>query len=52
MTKNLRTHIEDLERAHQLLRITREVDPRTQMGALAELSPKTVLFSNIKEHPG
>ena len=52
MTKNLRTYLEDIERADELIRVNREVDPDTQMGALAEESPKTVLFTNIKGHPG
>ena len=52
MTKNLRTYIEDMEKSDELIRVAREIDPETQMGAVAEESTKTVLFTNIKGHPG
>lgn len=52
MTKNLRTYIQDMDEAGELSRIKAEVDPATQMGALAEQSDKTVLFTNIKGYPG
>lgn len=52
MAKDLRTYIRDMDEAGELYRVNKEVDPETQMGALAEQSDKTILFTNVKGHPG
>lgn len=53
MTRDMRTWIDDLERAGELWRIRRPVDPRTEMGALLYQSrERALLFEEIAGHPG
>lgn len=54
MPKDLRSHLSFLESTGKIFRIPKEVDPKTEMSALAcqVSAEKTVLFERIKGHPG
>lgn len=53
MPKDMRTWIDQLERAELLARITKPVDPRTQMGALLwQARDRALLFENLPGYPG
>lgn len=53
MSRDMRSWIEELERAGELLRIRKPVDPKTQMGALLyESREQGLLFENVTGHPG
>ncbi|MBI2881238.1 MAG: UbiD family decarboxylase [Candidatus Tectomicrobia bacterium] len=48
--QDLRTYLEDIE--EEVLHITKEVDPLTEMGALCSQSARPLLFENVKGYPG
>ncbi|MDP2727075.1 MAG: UbiD family decarboxylase, partial [Dehalococcoidia bacterium] len=54
--QDLRTYIRDLEEAGELLRIKKELDPRSNLGGLAYQGEnklhKATLFENLKGYPG
>ena len=50
MTSDLRTYLKEVD--NQLLRITKEVDPLTQVGALASQSDRPIMFENVRGYPG
>ena len=50
MASDLRTYLEEID--DRLLRVKKEVDPLTQLGALCSQSEGPVLFESIKGHPG
>ncbi len=50
MASDLRTYLDDLK--GELLRIEKEVDPRTELGALCSESERPLLFHKVKEYPG
>ncbi|HBA41328.1 MAG TPA: hypothetical protein DCZ05_16905, partial [Deltaproteobacteria bacterium] len=53
MPKDMRTWIQELEDAGELVRITKPVHPHTQMGALLYQSrEKALLFENVAGFPG
>ncbi|HEY1374900.1 MAG TPA: UbiD family decarboxylase, partial [Candidatus Binatia bacterium] len=52
MPKDMRTWIDELDRAGELIRITKPVHPHTQMGALLYQSrEKALLFENVAGFP-
>ena len=53
MPQDMRTWIDQLEKAGLLARITKPVDPRTQMGALLwQARDRGLLFENLPGYPG
>ncbi len=53
MAQDMRTWIDQLEKAGLLARITKPVDPRTQMGALLwQARDRGLLFENLPGYPG
>ena len=52
MAKDLRSFLADAEKANKLYRITKEVDPTTQLGALADESDRALLIENVKGFDG
>jgi len=52
MVKDLRSFLADAESRDMLYRITKEVDPNTNMAALCDEAEKTVLFDKVKGYPG
>ena len=50
MASNLRTYLDDLK--GELLRIEKEVDPRTELGALCSESERPLLFRKVRGYPG
>ena len=53
MAKDMRSWIEQLENAGELVRMKEEVDPRANMSAyLWSSREKALLFENVKNHPG
>lgn len=53
MTRDMRDWIEQLEKAGELVSVTRSVDPRTEMGALLYQSrEKGLFFQRLTGHPG
>jgi 2,5-furandicarboxylate decarboxylase 1 len=56
MPKDLRTFLQDLEDAKEILHISKEVDPLTNLGGLAwqgeNLLGKATFFSSLKGYPG
>ncbi len=53
MAKDMRSWIDQLEKAGALARIGKPVDPRTQMGALLWQSrERALLFDNLAGFPG
>jgi 2,5-furandicarboxylate decarboxylase 1 len=53
MSKNLRTFLDSIDRSGQLLKVAKEVDPKTEMAALAWQVPaeKAALFERLKGFP-
>ena len=53
MPQDMRSWIKQLEEAGLLARITKPVDPRTQMGALLwQARDRALLFENLPDYPG
>ena len=53
MAKDMRSWISQLDEAGELLKITKEVDPIKNMGAVfCKVTDRALLFENIKGHPG
>src|SRR5512147_538927 len=53
MAQDMRTWIDQLEKAGLLARIAKPVDPRTQMGALLwQARDRALLFENLPGYPG
>ena len=52
MVKDLRSYIKDTEAAGNLYKVSKEVDPEANVGALCAESDKTILFDNVKGYPG
>jgi len=53
MGQDMRTWIDRLDRAGLLARISKPVDPRTQMGALLwQARDRALLFENLPDYPG
>ena len=53
MAQDMRTWIDQLENAGLLARISKPVDPRTQMGALLwQARDRGLLFENLPGYPG
>ena len=53
MAQDMRSWIDQLEKAGLLARITKPVDPRTQMGALLwQARDRCLLFENLPGYPG
>ena len=52
MKKDLRSFLADAESADRLYRISKEVDPHTNIGALSDESDRVMLFENIKGYEG
>ncbi|MBI2361085.1 MAG: UbiD family decarboxylase, partial [Deltaproteobacteria bacterium] len=53
MAKDMRSWIDQLEKAGALARITKAVDPRTQMGELLwQARDRALLFENLPGYPG
>lgn len=52
MGKDIRSFIDDAEKADKLYRITKEVDPKTQLGVLADESDRVLLMENVKGYEG
>ena len=52
MTKDLRSFLADAEKVNKLYRITKEVDPKTQLGVLADESDRALLIENVKGFEG
>ena len=52
MGKDLRSFLADAEEANRLYRITKEIDPNSQIGVLANQSDRALLFENVKGFDG
>jgi 2,5-furandicarboxylate decarboxylase 1 len=53
MAKDMRSWIEQLDKAGELVRMKEEVDPKANMSAyLWSSKEKALLFENVKNHPG
>jgi 2,5-furandicarboxylate decarboxylase 1 len=54
VSQDLRTFLDSIDRSGQLLRVAKEVDPKTEMAALAWQVPaeKAALFEKLKGFPG
>ncbi len=52
LPKDLRSWLKSLEDNNLLIRIKKEVDPKTNMGSLCAESPKAIMFENVKGYPG
>ena len=50
MASDLRTYLNEID--DQLVRVTKEVDPLTQLGALSSQSEAPIIFENLKGYPG
>ena len=50
MTSDLRTYLDEVD--SQLIRVTKEVDPLTQLGALSSQSETPIIFESLKGYPG
>jgi len=50
MVSSLRTYLKDIRK--EILKIKKEVDPKTQLGDLVSQSDRPLLFENIKGYPG
>ncbi len=50
MTSDLRTYLEDVD--DLLIRVTKEVDPLTQLGALSSQSERPIMFETLKGYHG
>ncbi len=48
MSKSLRSFLDDAEAAGRLYRVAKEVDPSTNLAALADQSDRAMLFENVK----
>ena len=49
MPSSLRTYLRDIKK--NILKIKKEVDPKTQLGDLVSQSDRPILFENIKGYP-
>jgi 2,5-furandicarboxylate decarboxylase 1 len=52
MAKDLRSFLDDAQNADKLYRVSREADPHTQIGTLADESDRVLLFENVKNYEG
>ena len=52
MKNDLRSFLTDAEKAGRLYRISKQVDPHTNIGALADESDRVLLLENIKDYDG
>ena len=50
MASSLRTYLKDIRK--EILKIKKEIDPKTQLGDLVSQSDRPLLFENIKGYPG
>ena len=51
MTQDLRSYINILQQQGELVTITRQADPLTQLGVLLWQSDQAILFTNVKGYP-
>ena len=50
MPSSLRTYLKEIKK--EIVKVKKEVDPKTQLGDLASQSDRPLLFESIKGYPG